>query len=83
MEHRTQAIWQRFLKRIGPNLHNAKFDTWEVGNDGYTAERQRAVESAKKYLTGNSWHTGANLILYGQNGVGKDHLAEQATRVTR
>lgn len=64
-----------FNSRVGKRLVDATFDSWKNLNDKWSDERARAVDSVKKFLVSNAWQKGANLILHGPPGTGKDHLA--------
>ncbi len=71
---------ERLLKDAGKRYRDATFASWQVGSDKWSSLRTQARAGVIDWLK-NRVRTGANLVLLGTVGTGKDHLAVAAARV--
>lgn len=72
--------FERLLQDAGKRYRDATFSSWKCGDDKFAAARNDARHNVLHWLR-NRAKTGANLVLIGTVGTGKDHLAISAARV--
>lgn len=67
---------------VGKRYAKCWFDNYEIGDDDETANRNEANKTAKQYALDlkDNPKSGKNLILMGESGTGKDHLAVAVVR---
>ena len=70
----------RLLQDAGRRYQDATFKSWRIGNDKWSSLRAQARDGVITWLKTRA-RTGANLVLLGTVGTGKDHLAVAAARV--
>jgi len=75
--------YETVLRHVGARHAECWFDNFDVGADKHSKMRKAALDDVKKYATllKNKELKGRNLILFGECGTGKDHLAVAVLRV--
>jgi DNA replication protein DnaC len=70
------------VRLVGERYADCGFSNFDVGNDKHTAARSKNLGIVKDYATNIVDHrqSGRNLILIGERGTGKDHLATAVMR---
>lgn len=73
---------ERMVRIVGERYADCGFYNFDVGNDSDTPDRQEAKAKVGAYALAVAEHreAGRNLILAGQIGTGKDHLATAVVR---
>jgi DNA replication protein DnaC len=69
--------YEQMVRLVGKRHAKCWFSNYEVGNDEHTKLRQIALDTAKQYARSlkHNKGDGRNLIMMGDVGTGKDHLA--------
>jgi DNA replication protein DnaC len=72
----------RMLLLVGERYADCGFSNFDLGNDADTPKRKENLETVTAYATNILEHraAGRNLILIGERGTGKDHLATAVMR---
>jgi DNA replication protein DnaC len=74
--------YDMMVRLVGMKHATCWFDNYNVGDDEYAGLRQSALNKARQYAIDlrDDPRSGANLILLGSCGTGKDHLAVSVLR---
>jgi len=73
---------ERLVRLVGERYAGSGFSNFEIGNDQNTPSRKKNLEKVRAYAINilENRAAGRNLILIGEYGTGKDHLATAVMR---
>lgn len=76
-EEQLYQGYDQMVSLVGKRHAKCWFDNYEIGHDEHTPERQAALDIATSYARSlkHNKGNGRNLIMMGNVGTGKDHLA--------